>query len=260
MISTHTSLAVACGSGQLSAVEMLVDMEDTDLEALGTDGASPLCAAATWGYNDIVKILLDAGCDANVRNGDKMRSTALHVACCQEHGKIVHLLLSAGADAMAPDSEQRTPVDFASASEMLWPLFAARGLKRTEKQELVRKRILRKVDDDATERGGSSGNGGGGGYSYSLPYYSRPGSAYVSTLRRGGGTAGRGGSSGSMPSVSETVDPLGEGADVLGGTGLAGESIEAGGEDGPPRGHVDLLVHDVAGTRSLPRFSMWRDG
>ena len=140
------SLAVASGGGQRSVVEFLIDLEETDLDQLGPDGISPLCAAATWGDAGIVELLLEATCDVNVCNADATRSTALHVAACQEHGDVVGLLLAAGADATLEDADGRSPCDFASVSEELWPLFAARGLIRTPKAELVRKRLIRRLD------------------------------------------------------------------------------------------------------------------
>ena len=125
---TRTTLCDACASGQQSLVEVLIDLEDTDIDELGADGVSPLCAATIWGYDEIVKLLVDATCDPNVRNADGTCQTALHAATCQEHSKIIHLLLQAGADATLEDGEGRTACDFASTSDSLWPLFAARGL------------------------------------------------------------------------------------------------------------------------------------
>ena len=107
--------------------------------------SSPLCAATIWGYDGIVRLLLDATCDPNVRNGDGMRNS-LHAAASQEHGKMVHLLLQTGAaDAILEDGEGRTACDFASVSDAVWPLFAARGLERTPKSTLVDKRVIHKV-------------------------------------------------------------------------------------------------------------------
>ena len=100
MIHTHASLASACATGQQSIVEFLVSLEETDLDALDADGTSPLCAAVTWDFDPIVRLLVDAGCDVNVRNGGT-QTTALHVAAIQENGRIAHRLLQAGADANA---------------------------------------------------------------------------------------------------------------------------------------------------------------
>ncbi|KAL1524196.1 hypothetical protein AB1Y20_019104 [Prymnesium parvum] len=166
------SLAAASGSGQQSVVEFLVDLDETDLDQLGPDGVSPLCAAATWGYAPIVRLLVDATCDVNLRNMDQLGSTALHVAACQEHEEVVELLLRAGADTMLEDAEGRTPCDFASVSDGVWPLFEARGLSRTPKQELLRKRLIRRLGAEE-EKEASDQEGG------TVAAYTRPGSAYV---------------------------------------------------------------------------------
>jgi hypothetical protein len=231
----HTSLCEAAAANQVDLVAFLIDMESTDLEQLGADGVSPLCAAATWGNDGVVSMLLDAGCDPNVRNADRSRSTALHVAACQEHGKIALLLLQAGADAMLEDGDGRTACDFASASNGIWPLFAARGLTRTPKEALVSKRIIHKVHmepEPETESAGNGNGGGGGSGSGTLSFYSRPGSAYVrsdasslaASSRRGGTSGGSNSSTASstatqtltLPRVQEddggamtmTIDPL----------------------------------------------------
>ena len=43
------------------------------------------------------------------------------------------MLLSAGADASMGDAKGRSPVDFATISEAIWPFFAASGCIRTPK-------------------------------------------------------------------------------------------------------------------------------
>jgi hypothetical protein len=211
-----SSLAEACGAGRLGTVQFLVDLDETDLDACGPDGISPLCIAATWGYADIVQLLVDAACDPNVRNADPTSSTALHAAACQEHGPIIHALLSAGANGALEDADGRTACDFASVSDGLWPLFAARGYTRTPKDVLVAKRVIHKVDPavsdvaDATEGISSSGGGSGGGARAStLPFYSRPGSAYVRSDAAGPSGAA---SSSAQPPLAQIpehgIDPL----------------------------------------------------
>lgn len=248
MIARHVSLSEACASGQLSVVSFLIDLDDTDLDALSPDGISPLCAAATWGFADIVQLLLDAGCDPNVRNSDRGQSTALHSAACQEHGKIVHLLLQAGADGMLVDGEGRTAADFASVSDALWPLFTSRGLARTPKDVLVVKGIIRKLDpasevldptfDPASAASGKSEDVSAKGGGSALPFYSRPGSAYVRADVGPISQSACGSSSGdplSLPPLRE--EDCGGGVDPL-------EHMSIG-EEQPT---------------SEPRFSLWRDG
>ena len=245
-IRVAASLATACACGQESIVSFLVDLQDTDIDAVGADGVSPLCAATIWGYDGIVRLLLEATCDPNVRNADSMRSTALHAAASQEHGKIVHLLLQAGANATLEDGEGRTACDFASVSDAVWPLFAARGLQRTPKSTLVEKRVIHKIfappaaderDHQHPQQSGSS----------SLTYYSRPGSAYARSECALSGSSGPGTSS---SSASSTV------------TRLAGvpehDHALLGGIDPLERDDAQPFGRDGLGD-GQPCFSMWRD-
>ena len=266
MIASHTSLVDACACGQAAVVAFLIDLDTTDLDGLGPDGMSPLCVAATWGYDEIVRQLLDAGCDPNVRNQDGVCGTALHAAACQEHGKIIHLLLQAGADGTLADAEGRTACDFASISDGLWPLFAARGLPRTPKDVLVAKRVIHKVDPalaefaDATADGDGKGGDGDGGSSSSssgggtLPFYSRPGSAYVrsdsggGSFGGGGVGGGSGGSGGSSGSSVATLPRVPEHIGGAAGGDLLGESVD-------PLEHLN----EAPPEGGQPGFMFWRD-
>jgi hypothetical protein len=108
--------------------------------------------------------------------------TPLHAAAFQEHGKVVMTLLAHGADALAEDAKQRTPKDFATISEAIWPFFQASGCVRTGKPELVLKGIVRKVEprpaEDAVVVSGMMVSPVSTGGS-TIPVLSRPGSAYV---------------------------------------------------------------------------------
>lgn len=249
---TRVGLCEAAASGQTSVVAFLIDNAETDIDALGSDGVSPLCAATIWGHEDVVQLLLDAGCDPNVRNDDGTSSTALHAAAFQEHGKILHMLLAAGANGTLQDSAGRTACDFASISDALWPLFAARGFTRTAKAELIEKRVIRKVDveeekdEDALKNEGvASGSDAASDAaigSSKLPFYSRPGSAYVRTGPSVGGSSACSsstkGSSSRLPNVPEhavagAIDPL--------------ELLD---DDDEP---------DQSATAAVPQFSLWRE-
>lgn len=54
------------------------------------------------------------------------------------------LLLNSEADINAADARGRTPIDLASASEIIWPHFAALGCKRTSKSSLKQKQVFSK--------------------------------------------------------------------------------------------------------------------
>ena len=248
MIHTHASLAYACASGQQSIVEFLVSMEETDLDALDADGTSPLCAAVTWDFESIVRLLVDAGCDVNVRN-NRTLTTALHIAAINENGKIVHRLLQAGADPTLEDVFGRSSCDFASPSASTWPLFAARGLTRTPKDELIRKGVIRKVAQVEAEVGGG---GTARLPSAAVPFYSRPGSAYVVTDPD---RPSRTSSTAQLPSVSEFgVDPLGEMDEEAGGTSSSSSSSR----EVHRQAEAVLVAAHAAGGAAQPTFSSWR--
>ncbi|CAL1525981.1 unnamed protein product [Lymnaea stagnalis] len=107
-----------------------------------TASVSQLYVASFWGLKDTVRQLLEAGTNPNHQNEGTLW-TPLHAAAFQEHGPVVMLLLEYGAQPEVPDSENRTPADFASASDTVWPLFAALGVVRTQRNVLIDKQILR---------------------------------------------------------------------------------------------------------------------
>ncbi|ESO84535.1 hypothetical protein LOTGIDRAFT_196603 [Lottia gigantea] len=123
-------------------------------ESVKIDGNGPtslnsqLYIACFWGLKDIVEKILQFDIDCNLQN-PASRWTPLHAATFQETGPIVMLLLQNGADPNLEDTEGRTPKDFASASDKIWPHFAMLGLKRTSRIELYEKKVLKR---------GASGN------------------------------------------------------------------------------------------------------
>ncbi|XP_005089734.1 ankyrin-2 [Aplysia californica] len=101
-----------------------------------------LYVASFWGIKDSVNQLLEAGTNPNLQNEETLW-TPLHAAAFQEHGPVVMSLLEYGAQPELPDAYHRTPADFASASDKIWPFFAALDVPRTSRGELVEKGILR---------------------------------------------------------------------------------------------------------------------
>lgn len=173
------ALAAACASGDEPAVRRILEANREMAHTLGADGTSPLCAAAMWGHTEVLKLLLSAGADPRQRNRTQPQWTALHAAALQEQGKACMLLLEKGADPLAQDALGVTPADYASISEAVFPIFAARGVSRTRKDELIAKGIIRKVSE-ATERQLEALPADDGRRGL-IPEISRPGSAYVVT-------------------------------------------------------------------------------
>ncbi|KAL5010411.1 hypothetical protein ScPMuIL_012716 [Solemya velum] len=139
-----SSVATAAAVGDLQAVNQLVK-EGVDLNKRDKDGMTPLGIAAFWGYADIVQSLLEAGADVNAANSGSMW-TPLHCAAFQDHGKVVMKLFEGSRpDLTCKDKKGRTPVDFASALDSIWPFFAAAGCIRTSKSDLIRMEIVHKA-------------------------------------------------------------------------------------------------------------------
>ena len=184
-----TDLATCVANGSLRSVEMLLRNTKCDPNTLGSDGTSPLCVAALWGNDKMVECLISNGAKVNRRNKVTLW-TPLHAAAFQEHGKVVHLLIRHGANMDAEDYDGRTPKDYASISETIWPFFSAKGYDRTSKRELVRKGIIRKIEEEEVdeEKIGEDGKSEDAvsrekKMAYpavlKLKHFSRPGSSYA---------------------------------------------------------------------------------
>ncbi|BFY99062.1 hypothetical protein BsWGS_02102 [Bradybaena similaris] len=139
-----------CSSQHLSTLarqgcEELVQRFLTDnvqIQCTGpTAKKTQLYIASFWGLKDIVKQLLEAGTNPSLQNEVTLWSP-LHAAAFQEHGPVIMVLLEHGAQPELMDSENRTPADFASVSDKIWPFFAALDIPRTPRKVLVEKGIL----------------------------------------------------------------------------------------------------------------------
>ena len=216
------SLLAAVGSGSLKRIGELIE-DGADVDEPGIDGTTPLCCAAMWGVTKAAELLLDSGAEVNA-GSPGTGATALHLAAFQSQGKVSMLLLAAGADPLLEDKSGRTPADYASVSEAIWPLFAAKGCKRSSKERLLRLGIIRKQMEKqvvgrnaaATKEGGSDGK--------TVDYVSRPGSSYgrsrdANPLARSSGVGGGGGGGG----VGNGGSGGGAGGDVLAAIGKGGQ-------------------------------------
>ncbi|XP_041367150.1 ankyrin repeat domain-containing protein 39-like [Gigantopelta aegis] len=163
-------LSTLAQQGDLKLVEEFLS-ESIKVEKSGSDAIqSQLYIASFWGIKDVVRQLLANGADPNKQNRGT-QWTPLHAATFQEHGPVVMVLLEHGASPEIEDSEGRTPRDFASASDKIWPHFAALDLKRTPKIELVEKGVIRRIDKVQSQKDGPGG--------IRMAAYSRPQSAYA---------------------------------------------------------------------------------
>jgi len=76
---------------------------------------SMLEVAASLGYADVVRLLIDAGADLEASPVDSQR-TALHCAAANGHTEVVRLLIDAGAKVDALSQIKQTPLDEALAA------------------------------------------------------------------------------------------------------------------------------------------------
>jgi len=170
-------LASAAANGDINMVTRLVEAGE-DVNSQGADGMTSLAISSFWGYSDIVNCLLRNGADVNAINKGT-NWTALHCAAFQGHGPVVLSLLRARSNPKAVDNQGRTPADFASAIDAIWPLFSAAGCTRTPKSELLQKRIIMK-EKNGKPTGATASRGGR--YEPNS-YLNRPGSSYVLDTR-----------------------------------------------------------------------------
>jgi hypothetical protein len=81
-------------------------------ELAGEKGLGFLYHAVSYGYVDVVKMLIDKG--TNVTARDEYAGTALHYAAEQEQADVVKMLIGAGADVNGRDSLGRTALHYAA--------------------------------------------------------------------------------------------------------------------------------------------------
>lgn len=84
--------------GDFDRVKALVEKDPAALDALSTDGFTPLGLAAFTGRTPIVEFLLSEGANPNAASQDENAFTALTGAVATGHAEVARLLLEAGAD------------------------------------------------------------------------------------------------------------------------------------------------------------------
>jgi len=167
-------LATFVAGGNEAGVRRIIDRDPGAVNEPGLDGTLPLCAAAMWDNMSMLRLLLEAKASPHARNDSGPRWTPLHAAALQENGKACMLLLEYRANPQLKDAEGVTQCEYASCSEGVWPIFAARGCQRVPKATLIEKGVLRKASSALVQQ--LEGRDDCRGL---VNEYSRPGSAYV---------------------------------------------------------------------------------
>ncbi|CEJ93162.1 hypothetical protein VHEMI08771 [[Torrubiella] hemipterigena] len=109
--SRKYALESAARLGQSHVVKLLLDlMVPIDKQE---KKATPLISAASAGHLEIVRQLIEAGCDINLQAKD--RKTALHAAASAGHLDIVQQLIYAGADINIRMTDEKTALHIAAS-------------------------------------------------------------------------------------------------------------------------------------------------
>jgi len=102
----------AAKSGDADRVKTLIKQDPSVMSAKDTDGSTPLHCACWKGHDAVVVILLEAGADVNAENSNEhWGTTPLHAAAHANQKKIAELLIAHGAKINAPNLNNRTPLD-----------------------------------------------------------------------------------------------------------------------------------------------------
>lgn len=105
----QTLLARACARGEYDGAKQRLKERPEDLNVADYAGNTPLQIAAINGCEDIVKLLIDAGCNLDCVNFDK--ETPLLDAVDNGHLGVVKLLLAAGVNPRKANVNGEEPID-----------------------------------------------------------------------------------------------------------------------------------------------------
>lgn len=100
-LNPNLDLFLACAAGRTDVAVSEIDNDPSLLESRSSDGWTPLHLAAFFGYDDLVKALLDRGASIEARSTNAMKNTPLHAASGGRHISTIRLLLENGANANA---------------------------------------------------------------------------------------------------------------------------------------------------------------
>ena len=89
----NTALTLACFQGRHEVVSLLLDRK-ANVEHRAKTGLTPLMEAASGGFVEVGRVLLDKGADVNAPPVPSSRDTALTIAADKGHYRFVDLLLS----------------------------------------------------------------------------------------------------------------------------------------------------------------------
>ncbi|KAF7285836.1 ankyrin repeat and KH domain-containing protein 1-like isoform X5 [Rhynchophorus ferrugineus] len=105
----NTALTLACFQGRHEVVSLLLDRK-ANVEHRAKTGLTPLMEAASGGYVEVGRVLLDKGADVNATPVPSSRDTALTIAADKGHVRFVELLLCRGAQVEVKNKKGNSPL------------------------------------------------------------------------------------------------------------------------------------------------------
>ncbi|XP_054166727.1 ankyrin repeat domain-containing protein 17-like isoform X2 [Oppia nitens] len=105
----NTALTLACFQGRCEVVGLLLDRK-ANVEHRAKTGLTPLMEAASGGYVEVGRVLLDKGADVNATPVPSSRDTALTIAADKGHYRFVELLLSRNAAIDVKNKKGNSPL------------------------------------------------------------------------------------------------------------------------------------------------------
>ena len=129
-IGGSTLLHTAARHGEVELMKVLLD-KSADIDFQDNNGRSPLFCAVRCSNLEAVKFLLERGVKANICDTEAGR-TPLHYAALHGEIKIMRVLLDAGADGTLKDGNGKMASDY---SKKGFPIAAGIPQKRSENKD-----------------------------------------------------------------------------------------------------------------------------
>lgn len=113
----NTPIMTAVDNGDIQFVKYLIDA-GADLNKVNDEGITALMIACMYGYNKIAELLITSGADINFQMRESGISI-IDVAILKENIEMVRLLLEAGINPNIKNKQGLTPKDIAIASKLI---------------------------------------------------------------------------------------------------------------------------------------------
>lgn len=104
----------AAAAGLLEQVQAMIENNPDLLDTVSDHGFTPLGIATHFGNEDVVRFLLGKGADPNIQSQNGYNVYPIHAAISSGFDNIAKMLIEAGAEVNVLQSSRTTPLHFAS--------------------------------------------------------------------------------------------------------------------------------------------------